>query len=178
MLDGEGCAGAGLGPGDVSGAFDVPLGVLPLHDARCRASPSDWVEPPRQPTEEVQPAGTVAPVLVSGSAIFPPDPGRGFPLGATSGDFILSGILHLLFGVIGFGAISAAAFAHASWSRSIGARGHAIASTVLAQFTWLATACAQIYAWSPHPLRSSAPPKHARRTRERIPSGRCPFEDR
>lgn len=118
-----------------------------------------------------------------GSAIFPPDPVGGFPPGAAAGEFTLSGILHLLFGAIGFAAIAAAAFAHAAWSRSIGARGHARASTVLAiavlvgfvagaalsaspagvallwiavlaQFAWLAIASAHIYAWSPHPLRS------------------------
>lgn len=118
-----------------------------------------------------------------GSAIFPPDPTGAFPPDAPSGEFTLSGILHLLFGAIGFAAITAAAFAHAAWSRPIGARGHAVVSAVLAivvlggfiagaalsasaagvallwiavlaQFTWLAIACAHIYTWSPHPLRS------------------------
>ncbi|KAA9111452.1 DUF998 domain-containing protein [Microbacterium rhizomatis] len=117
------------------------------------------------------------------SAIFTPDPATGFPPGSTGGQFTLSGILHLLFGALGFLAIAVAAFAHAAWSRSIGAPGRAVVSivlgvlvivgffagaalgtspvgvallwiAVLAQFTWLGLACAQIYVWSPHPLRS------------------------
>lgn len=117
------------------------------------------------------------------SAVFAPDPAEGFPPGATAGEFSLSGILHLVFGAIGFAAIAAAAFAHAGWSRSIGAKGRATVSVVLgvvvligffggaalsagpagvallwiavlAQFTWLALACSQIYSWSPHPDRS------------------------
>ena len=115
------------------------------------------------------------------SAIFAPDPVPGFPPGAEGGQFSLSGILHLLFGALGFLAIAAAAFAHAGWSRRIGAAGRGAISivlgilvivgfvggaalstspvgvallwiAVLAQFTWLALACAQIYTWSPHPL--------------------------
>lgn len=117
------------------------------------------------------------------SAIFAPDPVEGFPPGSTGGEFGLSGILHLLFGALGFVAIAAAAFAHAGWSRSIGAKGRATVSlvlgglvlvgfvggaalattavgvallwvAVLAQFTWLALACSQIYSWSPHPVQS------------------------
>ena len=120
------------------------------------------------------------------SAVFAPDPVEGFPPGATAGEFSLSGILHLVIGAIGFAALAAAAFAHAGWSRSIGAKGRATVSVilgiviligffggaalssgptatagvallwiaVLAQFTWLALACSQIYAWSPHPDRS------------------------
>jgi hypothetical membrane protein len=117
------------------------------------------------------------------SAIFPPDPVEGFPPGSAGGEFSLSGVLHLLFGALGFVAIAGAAFAHAGWSRSIGAKGRATVSlilgglvlvgfiggaalaassvgvallwlAVLAQFTWLALACSQIYSWSPHPDRS------------------------
>ena len=117
------------------------------------------------------------------SAIFTPDPVEGFPLGSTGGVFSLSGILHLLFGALGFLAIAVAAFAHSAWSRSIGAKsrvnssivlgilvivgfvgGAALSASsigvallwvaVLAQFVWLALASSQIYAWSPHPLRS------------------------
>lgn len=47
-LDVDGCGVAGLGPGGVGGAFDVPFGVLPLHDVRCCASPPLWVEPAEQ----------------------------------------------------------------------------------------------------------------------------------
>ena len=117
------------------------------------------------------------------SAVFAPDPVEGFPPGSAGGEFSSSGILHLLFGALGFAAIAAAAFAHAGWSRSIGAKSRATVSlilgglvlvgfaggaasattpvgvallwvAVLAQFTWLALACAQIYNWSPHPARS------------------------
>ena len=118
------------------------------------------------------------------SAVFTPDPVAGFPPGSTEGAFSLSGILHLLFGALGFISIAAAAFAHAAWSRSIGARTRVVVSVVLgaltiigfvggaalspsfvgiallwvavlAQLLWLALSCAQIYAWSPHPLRAS-----------------------
>ena len=117
------------------------------------------------------------------SAIFAPDPVAGFPPGSEGGTFSLSGILHLLFGALGFLAIAAAAFAHAAWSRSIGNRTRATVSivlgilimlgfvggaalssgpagvvllwiAVLAQLLWLALASSQIYAWTPHPLRS------------------------
>ena len=121
------------------------------------------------------------------SAIFTPDPAGGFPPGSQGGQFTLSGTLHLLFGALGFVAIAVAAFAHASWSRSVGNRPRAALSivlgiliivgfaggaalsansagvallwlAVLAQFVWLALACSQIYAWSPHPLRSKRTP--------------------
>ncbi|WP_219732040.1 DUF998 domain-containing protein [Glaciihabitans sp. INWT7] len=117
------------------------------------------------------------------SAIFGPDPVEGFPVGSAGGTFTLSGILHLLFGALGFLAIAVAAFAYSAWSRSVGARGRATGSivlgllvilgfvggaalssqpigvlllwvAVLAQFLWLGIASAHIYARSPHPLRS------------------------
>lgn len=117
------------------------------------------------------------------SAVFTPDPVAGFPPGSEGGHFSLSGILHLLFGALGFLAIAVAAFAHAAWSRAVGRPGRATVSivlgiliivgfaagaalstnsagvallwmAVLAQFLWLALATSQIYAWSPHPLRS------------------------
>ncbi|TPW73452.1 DUF998 domain-containing protein [Schumannella sp. 10F1B-5-1] len=120
------------------------------------------------------------------SAVFAPDPVAGFPPGSAGGEFSLSGILHLLFGAIGFVAIAVAAFAHAAWSRGVGRPRVAVLSValgvlvllgfaggaalsggpaasagiallwiaVLAQFGWLARASSQIYAWSPHPLRS------------------------
>lgn len=69
-----------------------------------------------------------APIL---SAIFAPDPVIGFPPGSIAGDFSLSGILHLVFGAISFAAIAAAAFAHASWSRGIDAKGRAAVSVIL-----------------------------------------------
>jgi hypothetical membrane protein len=117
------------------------------------------------------------------SAVFIPDPGNGFPPGTVAGSISASGVLHLVFGAIGFVAMAAAAFAHSSWSRRttpgragaasllaglvilIGFFGGAALATspvgiallwlaVLTQFGWLALASAQIYAWSPHPLGS------------------------
>lgn len=114
------------------------------------------------------------------SAVFAPDPAEGFPPGSAPDDATLSGILHLVFGAIGFAAVAAAAFAHAGWSRSVGAKeranlgaslgiivligfvaGAALSSgpagvallwaSVLGQFAWLALASSQIYSWSPHP---------------------------
>ncbi|TPW77340.1 DUF998 domain-containing protein [Schumannella soli] len=120
------------------------------------------------------------------SAVFAPDPVAGFPPGSAGGEFSLSGILHLLFGALGFVAIAVAAFSYAGWVRSLGrprlaglsillgvlvlvgfVGGAALSNgplvslgtallwiAVLAQFAWLARAASQIYAWSPHPLRS------------------------
>jgi hypothetical protein len=117
------------------------------------------------------------------SAIAAPDPAPDFPPGSPGGVATISGILHLVFGAIGFVAIAAAAIAHGGWSRSIGRKrsatisyvlgavilvgffaGAALSSStvgvlliwisVLAQFTWLALSSAQIYRWSPHPLVS------------------------
>jgi len=115
------------------------------------------------------------------SAVFVPDPVTGFPPGSQGRVMTVGGILHLVFGALGFLAIAAASVAHGAWCRSIGdARsgtvsfalgavvvlgffcGAALASSpvgiallwlaVLAQFAWLALASAQIYRWSPHPL--------------------------
>ncbi|MUN07431.1 DUF998 domain-containing protein [Agromyces luteolus] len=115
------------------------------------------------------------------SAVFAPDPMGGFPAGQADGTASLSGILHLLFGALGFAAVAAAAFAYAGWSRRVGAPrraalgvvlgvvivggffgGAAMATTaagvgllwlaVVAAWTWLAVASAHVYAWSPHPL--------------------------
>jgi hypothetical membrane protein len=120
------------------------------------------------------------------SAVFLPDPGAGFPPGSEGGHFSTSGVLHLLFGALGFLAIAAAAWACARWARDQGlaplARasrilaicvlvgfigGAALATStfgvvllwiaVLAQFAWLALASSTIYRWSPHPLRSQRP---------------------
>lgn len=114
------------------------------------------------------------------SAVFPPDPVAGFPSGAAGGAVSLSGVLHLLFGAIGFVAAGAAAFAYAGWCRSIGEprRGRwavALGVAVIAGFVggaalatsgagvallwlavvsiwlWLALASAHVYAWTPHP---------------------------
>ncbi|HEY3408237.1 MAG TPA: DUF998 domain-containing protein [Propionicimonas sp.] len=115
------------------------------------------------------------------SAVFVPDPATGFPPGSQGGVVTSSGILHVAFGALGFVAIAAASVAHGIWCRSVGdprsgtvsfvlgavvilgfVCGAALASSpvgitllwlaVLAQFAWLALACAQVYRWSPHPL--------------------------
>lgn len=120
------------------------------------------------------------------SAVFLPDPATGFPPGSEGGQFSTSGVLHLLFGALGFLAITAAAWACSRWGRDEGllmlARnsrilaicvlvgfvgGAALATNtagvillwiaVLAQFAWLALASSTIYRWSPHPLRSQRP---------------------
>ncbi|WP_345542972.1 DUF998 domain-containing protein [Microbacterium jejuense] len=117
------------------------------------------------------------------SAIFPPDPVAGFPPGSAGGTASLSGILHLVFGALGFAALAAAAFAYAGWCRSVGARPRAVGATVLgvivlvgffggaafatiplgvlllwisvlAGLLWLALASSHVYAWSPHPVRA------------------------
>ncbi|MET0812207.1 MAG: DUF998 domain-containing protein [Microbacterium sp.] len=113
------------------------------------------------------------------SAIFPPDPVDGFPLGATA-QATTNGILHLVFGAIGFLALAGAAFAYAGWCRAestgpvwlgivLGAvivvgfvGGAALAMVpagvgllwlaVLAGWLWLALASARIYRWVPHPV--------------------------
>jgi hypothetical protein len=115
------------------------------------------------------------------SAVFAPDPVAGFPPGSAGGVASTSGILHLVFGALGFLALAAAAFAYAGWCRSIGERrratgavvlgalvvvgfvaGAALAMSpvgtlllwvsVLAGLLWLAVASAHVYAWSPHPV--------------------------
>ncbi|MET0736399.1 MAG: DUF998 domain-containing protein [Microbacterium sp.] len=113
------------------------------------------------------------------SAIFPPDPVDGFPAGA-SAEASTSGILHLVFGAIGFVALAVAAFAYAGWARTEGVGGSAIAivlgcivilgfvggaalamvpagvallwAAVLAGWLWLALASARVYRWTPHPV--------------------------
>lgn len=120
-------------------------------------------------------------VMLVLSAIFPPDPMAGFPAGSPEGSMSASGILHMVFGAVGFLAVSAAAFAYAGWSRRVGAPrraglgvalgvlvvggffgGAALSASpvgvallwvaVVAAWTWLAVASAHVYAWSPHPL--------------------------
>jgi len=115
------------------------------------------------------------------SAIFPPDPVNGFPVDLPAGTVSTSGILHMLFGAIGFVAIASASFAYADWARSVGSRPRATAGivlgvvvivgffagaalsltavgtallwiAVLAGWTWLAIASAHVYAWTPHPF--------------------------
>jgi len=121
------------------------------------------------------------------SAVFPPDPVPGFPPGSEGGAASVSGILHLIFGALGFAALAAAAFAYAGWCRTIGARTHAVWATVLgvivligffggaafamiplgvlllwisvlAGLSWLALASSHVYAWTPYPVRAQRTP--------------------
>lgn len=116
------------------------------------------------------------------SAVFPPAPMDGFPTEqaqARSGD----GILHLLFGALGFVALAAAAFAYARWAAHRGESRHvhlgmwcgalilvgfvggaalaqlpvgvaALWVAVLAGWLWLALASAHLYSVTPHPVIS------------------------
>ena len=117
------------------------------------------------------------------SALFPPDPVGGFPAGTEPGTVSTSGVLHLLFGAIGFVALAAAASAYARWCRSkgetsrsrfgagcatvilLGFGGGAMLAqsaagtgllwlAVLAGWLWLATASAHLYTVVPHPVLS------------------------
>lgn len=120
------------------------------------------------------------------SAIFLPDPASGFPPGQTGDTTTTHGILHLLFGAIGFLCLAAAALAYASWASARGERGQArlglwtgililvgfiggavLAHTsvgvallwlaVLAGWLWLALASARLYAVVPHPVIAARP---------------------
>ena len=124
------------------------------------------------------------------SAVFPPDPVNGFPPGEPGGVATTSGVLHLVFGAIGFLAVGVAAFAYSGWCRSIGEPrrgilgivlgvivivgffgGAALAMlpvgtlllwiAVLSGWAWLALASAHIYAWSPHPVIAERAPTAA-----------------
>ncbi|MFE6735462.1 DUF998 domain-containing protein [Microbacterium sp. NPDC057650] len=115
------------------------------------------------------------------SAVFPPDATADFPPGAGGGVFTISGMLHLVFGGIGFLSLGAAAFVAASWlarnttaqaalwSRIAGAviivafvAGGALARSpfgvgllwlaVLAGWAWLALASVAAYRAVPHPV--------------------------
>ncbi len=115
------------------------------------------------------------------SAIFLPDPTGGFPPGQNGGTATTGGILHLLFGAIGFVCLAVAAFAYAKWGPSRGEAGQsrlglwcglvilvgfsggaALAQSaigvallwlsVLAGWLWLALACAHLYTVVPHPV--------------------------
>jgi hypothetical protein len=115
------------------------------------------------------------------SAVALPDPAAGFPPGSTSGVISTHGLLHLVFGALGFLALAVGAFAEGRWRASLGERGAARRSrllgalvlvgflagaalaqlvvgtlllwvAVLAGFAWLALASARLYAHVPHPL--------------------------
>jgi len=115
------------------------------------------------------------------SGIFAPDPVAGFPPGSAGGTATTSGILHLVFGALGFVALAVAAFAYAGWASSRRERGQIVLGVVsgvvvligfaggaalsgslagvlllwiavLAGWLWLALAAARIYAIVPHPV--------------------------
>lgn len=115
------------------------------------------------------------------SAIFPPDPVAGFPPGSAGGSVSTNGILHLMFGAIGFVCLAVAAFAYSRWASVRGEAGQSrlglacaivivvgfIGGAVLAQspigiamlwlavlagWLWLALASAHLYTVVPHPV--------------------------
>jgi len=117
------------------------------------------------------------------SSVFPPDPMGGFPAGAAGGTVSTSGVLHMLFGAIGFVALAAAAFTDARWAAGRGdssraklgaacgavillgflgaaAPGPSAAGVglmwlaVLGGWLWLAAAAAHLYTVVPHPMLS------------------------
>lgn len=119
-------------------------------------------------------------VSLIASGIFAPDPMAGFPPGAAAGEGSLSGILHLVFGLVAFVSLGASAFALGGWharrgesrraaySRLGGAvvllcffGGAAVATqtagvvslwiSVVAGFAWLAAASIDLYRTVPHP---------------------------
>lgn len=110
------------------------------------------------------------------SAVFPPDPMRGFPPGAPE-QASSSGVLHLAFGGIGFLALGSAALVVASAFAGVAAvasrvagivviagflGGAALSSggagiallwlAVVAGWAWLACACVVLYRNVPHPV--------------------------
>ena len=114
------------------------------------------------------------------SAVFIPDPARGFPAGETGRMATTSGLLHLVFGALALLALTAAAFAYSGWCRRIGERRRATISAllgviivinfslgaafatstigigalwlaVLGGWALLALASAHVYNWTPHP---------------------------
>ncbi len=119
-------------------------------------------------------------LILSGG--FPPDPVAGFPPGSSGDAVSTSGILHLLFGGIGFVCLAVAGIVYARWAAGRGeagqarlgvacaavvlvgfAGGAALAQSppagvvllwlaVLAGWLWLALASARLYAAVPHPV--------------------------
>jgi len=126
--------------------------------------------------------GTLTAVFGAGlilSAVFPPDPVGGFPDDMTA-QATTSGVLHLVFGGLGFIALAGAAAAYAAWTRAepaverslwaialaalvvLGFLGGGALSgrpigvgllwiAVLAGWLWLALASARLYRFTPHP---------------------------
>jgi len=84
-------------------------------------------------------AGTWGPILLAlwaaglvGAGLFPPDPAPGFPPGASAppGGITTVGMLHFVFGALGFYALIAACFVFARRFWSLGRRGWAWVSIV------------------------------------------------
>lgn len=119
-------------------------------------------------------------VCLVASAIFPPDPMAGFPEGSTSNEVSLSGLLHMVFGGIGFLCLAVAAFVVAGWfarrgesRRALYSRGTGIVVAVgfvagaafsagtlgvvllwvavVAGWAWLAVTSLALYGTVPHP---------------------------
>jgi len=117
------------------------------------------------------------------SAGFRPDPVSGFPAGSEARMVTTSGILHLVFGAVGFLALAGAAFAYGRWCFAAGERSRSRLGTVcgtvvllgfaggavlaqsvagvgllwlavLAGWLWIAVAAAHLYTVVPHPVLS------------------------
>ncbi|HKN55833.1 MAG TPA: DUF998 domain-containing protein [Amycolatopsis sp.] len=119
-------------------------------------------------------------VCLVASAIFPPDPMAGSPEGATANEVSLSGLLHMVFGAIGFLSLAGAAFVVAGWFARRGQPRQALYSrvsgivvalgflagaafsagtlgvvllwiAVVAGWAWLAVTSLRLYRTVPHP---------------------------
>ena len=117
-------------------------------------------------------------LIVSG--IFSPDPMAGFPPGAAPSEGSVSGLLHLMFGLIGFLLLAAACFVVAAWTGRrgetpwamysrvtgtlviVGFLGGGVLSSqvlgvvalwiaVVAGWAWLAATSVRLYRIAPHP---------------------------
>jgi hypothetical protein len=115
------------------------------------------------------------------SAVFLPDPVEGFPPGAAPGEISTGGILHLVFGAVGFVCLASAAFGYSRWAARRGEGGRSRFGLVcglavllcfvggaasaqspigvallwlatLAAWLWLALASAHFYGVVPHPV--------------------------
>lgn len=69
-------------------------------------------------------------VCLVASALCPPDPVAGFPEGAPSDEVSVSGLLHMVFGAIGFLSLAGAAFVVAGWFARRGETRWALLSRV------------------------------------------------
>jgi len=115
------------------------------------------------------------------SAFFPPDPSGSFPPGSTAGSFSAAGILHLVFGGVGFLALGIGAVLAGGWFAARGDRRGALLSriagivvivgfaggaalsqgpagvavlwvAVVVGWAWLAFTCVAAYRAVPHPV--------------------------